>query len=36
MMAANGSIVDPDIVVRQSANGIAFLGHVVFGQRLAI
>ena len=36
VMAADGRIVDTNIVIREPANGIALLVHVVFGHSLAV
>ena len=36
VVAADGGIVDPDIVVRQTADRIPFFGHVVFGHDLTV
>jgi hypothetical protein len=36
MMSTDGWIVDANIVVRQTTNGIPLFGHVVFSQNLIV
>ena len=36
VMTADGRIVDADVVVRQATDRVPLLGHVVFGQDLAV
>ena len=36
VVAADGRIVDPNVVIRQPPDGVALLRHVVFSQHLAV
>src|ERR1700748_1068139 len=36
VMSADGSVVDADVIIREAANGVPLLVHVVFRHHLAI